>query len=319
MEKETVMQIVEEIFQDVFDDKNLVLSETTNANDIEGWDSLTHITILEAVQDEFGIQFSLDEMIELNDVGKMVEAIVRERGCGEECQIKEPESSVWNASYDKGGNICFYPHEEIVRFVNRFVRKRRGIHTFENIMPLLSSKTPLFHSLDLGCGIGRHIKFLDEFNLNPYGIDLSETAIGIGKEWMRSIGKEYLSDRMFVANVTALPFEDNYFGICVSHGVLDSMPREIAIQGMKEVRRVLQPGAFMYLDLIMDIDKHEGDEIVKEGYETGTVQSYFTADSIMEFLSEFDIIDFNIISNTDEKGMLRNKRAHLVIKNSKKE
>lgn len=46
------------------------------------------------------------------------------------------EQRKWNQAYDRGGNICFYPHEEIIRFVNRYVRKREGIDVFRNVMNL---------------------------------------------------------------------------------------------------------------------------------------------------------------------------------------
>ena len=59
------LEKLQEIFRDVFGDESLTITESTNQNDIEDWDSLTHITILEAVQDEFDIRLTLDEMIEL--------------------------------------------------------------------------------------------------------------------------------------------------------------------------------------------------------------------------------------------------------------
>ena len=68
----------------------------------------------------------------------------------------------WNNSYLGGGNMCFYPHEEIIRFVNKYIRKRDGIHEFHNVMDLPDEEWMNFKSLDLGCGIGRHVKFLDE-------------------------------------------------------------------------------------------------------------------------------------------------------------
>lgn len=76
MNENEVLDKLQEIFQDVFGNAELKINKKTNSNDIDGWDSLTHITILEAVQDEFALRFSLDEMIELNDVGKIVDAIV---------------------------------------------------------------------------------------------------------------------------------------------------------------------------------------------------------------------------------------------------
>lgn len=141
-----------------------------------------------------------------------------------------------------------------------------------------------FRSLDLGCGIGRHVFFLNEFGLNPYGIDLSDEAIKMGKDWFISEGKESLADRLIVGSVTELPFGDNFFEICVSHGVLDSMPRKIAIQGMKEIYRVLKSGGLMYFDLIMDVDRGDKDEVVEDGYEKDTFQSYFTTKTIYDFV-----------------------------------
>ena len=315
MNKENVMEKLQEIIRDVFGDSSIVINESTKADDIDGWDSLTHITIMEAVQDEFGVKFSIDEMIEMHNVGEIASAVIGGVSSGETSGSEETD--VWNTSYGRGGNILFYPHEEIIRFVNKYVRKRHGIDQFEDKLQLLISEPDTFASLDLGCGIGRHVKYLDECGLNPYGIDLSDKAIGLGRQWMKRIDRDDLADRLLIASVTEIPFNEDSFGICVSHGVLDSMPREIAIQGMKEVRRVLKADALMYLDLIMDTELREGDEIVDYGYEEGTTQSYFTVASIKEFLSDFEIVDFNIIYNTDEIGNLRNKRAHLVIKNIK--
>ena len=121
--------------------------------------------------------------------------------------------NVWNDAYENRGNILFYPHEEIVRFINKFIRKRTGVAEFKNMMQLSDFEWDNFRSLDLGCGIGRHIKFLDEFGLNPYGIDLSNEAIEEGKLWMYSINKKYLADKMIIGSVTKLPYKDNYFNI----------------------------------------------------------------------------------------------------------
>lgn len=65
--------------------------------------------------------------------------------------LKTVGQDMWNEAYDRGGNIVFYPHEEIVRFLNKYVRKRTGITTFKNIMPLTDDEWKKFASLDLGC------------------------------------------------------------------------------------------------------------------------------------------------------------------------
>ena len=108
----------------------------------------------------------------------------------------------WNEAYKNRGNILFYPHEEIIRFVNKYVRKRIGITDFKNIMQLTDSEWEKFASLDLGCGIGRHMKFLSEFGLNPHGIDLSSGAIDEGRKWMYSMEKPELADKMQIGRAS---------------------------------------------------------------------------------------------------------------------
>ena len=130
--------------------------------------------------------------------------------------LKTVGQDIWNEAYDRGGNIVFYPHEEIVRFLNKYVRKRTGITTFKNIMPLTDDEWKKFASLDLGCGIGRHIRLLDEFGLNQYGIDLSSEAVIQGRTWMCAIGKQEQADKMSIGSVTELPYEKNFL-ISVYH------------------------------------------------------------------------------------------------------
>ena len=45
------------VFEDVFDDYDVKINDNTVAGDIEGWDSLTHITLISAIEEEFGIEF----------------------------------------------------------------------------------------------------------------------------------------------------------------------------------------------------------------------------------------------------------------------
>ncbi|WP_294405868.1 acyl carrier protein [uncultured Ruminococcus sp.] len=67
------------VFQDVFDDDTLVITAETTADDIEDWDSIEHITLIGAVEDEFGMRFKMGEVSGMNDVGEMID-IIRSRG-----------------------------------------------------------------------------------------------------------------------------------------------------------------------------------------------------------------------------------------------
>lgn len=75
MNREEILKKLEEIFCDIFNTDDIELSEETCQDDIEGWDSLTHISILEAVQDDLQISFSLDEIIEMKNVSDIINCI----------------------------------------------------------------------------------------------------------------------------------------------------------------------------------------------------------------------------------------------------
>lgn len=68
-----------EVFQDVFDDDSLTVNPNTTAADIEDWDSLSHITLMAAVEDEFRMKFSMKEVVEMKNVGEMVSIIAARR------------------------------------------------------------------------------------------------------------------------------------------------------------------------------------------------------------------------------------------------
>ena len=67
------------IFRDVFDDDSLSVTPATTAADIEDWDSLSHITLMAAVEDEFRMKFSMKEVVEMKNVGEMVTIIAARR------------------------------------------------------------------------------------------------------------------------------------------------------------------------------------------------------------------------------------------------
>ncbi len=75
MTKEEILAKINEIFQDAFDDEELVVTAATTASDVEGWDSLMQMNLIEMVEDEFDFQFSMDEATGLKNVGDMVDVV----------------------------------------------------------------------------------------------------------------------------------------------------------------------------------------------------------------------------------------------------
>ena len=62
---------VQNVFRDVFEDPLLLLTEKTAAADIPTWDSLTHITLIVTLEEEFGIQFTSMEVTSMSCVGDL--------------------------------------------------------------------------------------------------------------------------------------------------------------------------------------------------------------------------------------------------------
>ena len=71
MNRNEIMKKITEIFHDVFDDESIVLSDSTTADDIEDWDSLSHITLISEIEDAFGIKFSMKDVTDVKNVGEM--------------------------------------------------------------------------------------------------------------------------------------------------------------------------------------------------------------------------------------------------------
>ena len=77
MSREEIFEIVQDIFRDVFDDEELQIGDSTNAEDIEDWDSLEHINLVINMEKKFSLKFNLKEVGELKNVGEMVDLIGR--------------------------------------------------------------------------------------------------------------------------------------------------------------------------------------------------------------------------------------------------
>ncbi len=75
MTQEDILSKVQNIFRDVLDEENILLTSQTTANDIEEWDSLTHIQLVVAIEKSFKIKFTSKEILSWKNVGEMVETI----------------------------------------------------------------------------------------------------------------------------------------------------------------------------------------------------------------------------------------------------
>jgi len=74
------LEQLEPIFRQVFDDEAITLQRETTSDDIEEWDSLTHMNLVVALELRFKIKFALGELQKLKNVGEMLDLINRKLG-----------------------------------------------------------------------------------------------------------------------------------------------------------------------------------------------------------------------------------------------
>jgi acyl carrier protein len=64
-----------EVFQEVFDDDDLVVTRETSAREVDEWDSLMHINLVLNIEKEFSVRFSSSEVAVLQNVGQLADLI----------------------------------------------------------------------------------------------------------------------------------------------------------------------------------------------------------------------------------------------------
>ena len=75
MNRFEILYKVNEVFIDILDDEDIVIDEQTTADDVEDWDSLTHIQLVVGIEKAFGIRFTSQEIQSWQNVGEMISCI----------------------------------------------------------------------------------------------------------------------------------------------------------------------------------------------------------------------------------------------------
>lgn len=195
----------------------------------------------------------------------------------------------WDDIYKKQINGLWYPREELVKFVARYIKRRVNINSY--IIKYVANRV-----LDVGCGNGRHVVFFAEQGFKVSGIDISNEAVEIAQAWLQQKG---LSADLITGNATDLPYENETFDVIVSDGVLDHVVMKDADNIISEIKRVLVPNGFFFLKLrsVQDCEYGRGTEIehhtflLENGYENGMPQHFYDTEEIRKLLEEFVIID----------------------------
>ena len=75
MKRQEIGLQVQEILRDLLDKKELLIRDDMTAAEVKGWDSFTHVTIMDAIEKQFKIKFSLGELDQLTNVGDILSTV----------------------------------------------------------------------------------------------------------------------------------------------------------------------------------------------------------------------------------------------------
>lgn len=72
---ESIQDQVQDIFRDILDQESLTLTSATTASDVDGWDSLTHIQLIVAIEKRFKVKFSSKEILSWKNIGELLDSL----------------------------------------------------------------------------------------------------------------------------------------------------------------------------------------------------------------------------------------------------
>jgi acyl carrier protein len=75
LDQTTLYSKLTDVFHDVFDDDEIVVTPQLKAGDVSGWDSLKHIRLILTIESAFGVRFSASEVVRLKNVGELASLI----------------------------------------------------------------------------------------------------------------------------------------------------------------------------------------------------------------------------------------------------
>ena len=70
-----ILNRLQTVFKTFFKNESIHLTKTTTAEDIENWDSITHLNLINEIENQFGISFTFEEILKMKNIGELVEII----------------------------------------------------------------------------------------------------------------------------------------------------------------------------------------------------------------------------------------------------
>ncbi len=191
----------------------------------------------------------------------------------------------WDISYKKKQNFLLYPSEQLVRFFNRYISKRKSI----------KKSVKKIEALDYGCGAGRHLLYLEENGVKTIGYDISKIAINLAKKLLKY---KKIKNIQVTDNLKSKLFENKKFDLIVSYGVLDSMTISDVKMSLDFIYEKLKKNGLFFVEILghktlrrkrVKLSKYE--DLIKDNHEKNTIQLYHDKNLIKNLYNKFKIIE----------------------------
>lgn len=174
--------------------------------------------------------------------------------------------------------------------------------------------------LDLGCGAGRHLKYLAENGYAAFGMDISE----YGLEACKSLCvQNELIPLLARADMVALPYASNAFDAVISIHVIFHNPKSLILQTISEIKRVLKPGGRTLLTFNSTYSSRygtgekleEGTYIPDIGRDRGIPHHFSDLADLAGLLTGFKVLSVNLSENVDDD----HRSSHWIVAARKEE
>ena len=146
--------------------------------------------------------------------------------------------------------------------------------------------------LDLGCGVGRHLVYLEQKGWTAYGMDLAPNGLNYARQWL---AHENLTARLVRADMTTLPFASNRFDALASTYVIYHNPLVLMRRTLTEILRVLKPSGWTVLTFTttrsgrygLGVEIEPGTFAPDRGADAGVPHHFSTLSELAEDLDHF--------------------------------
>jgi len=191
----------------------------------------------------------------------------------------------WNTHYKKEKSVLSYPDENLVRLV------MKELQLYESISKL--------YAIDIGCGSGRHIAFMQNTGLKHiYGTDNSLNAL--------KICRDLNPDQLINCDNQDIPLRDEIFDISIAWGSLHYSTKPEIIPMINEIKRITKTGGVIFATLRNDKDtylktgKHLENNTWQTGLGdlTGTIVSFYCEDELKKLFSGFSEVKYGWMERT---------------------